>query len=386
MHLMVVVEDRISEWQAKGEVLEGYFNPDGAFDTITVLGLVADDPGAETLARLCAPARHLYVNAGIDRRWLMAMTAGLRPGRLVAVLRRLARQIDGPMPDVMRAYGDGLAAVAAAAIRRQTAIPYAVSIHTTADLTIQARYSGARDRIWRRLLRPAVHQALRDAGAIMAVYEPIRDFLPADVAEKTLVVPNVVGIPARPGIQVHRAGPLRALWLGRQMPGRDPRAIIAALEVTPNVTLTLIGDGPLLDSARRVASPFGDRTRFIPVMDNRNLCTSLGEYDVLVVNSGFREIPKTVMEASLVGLPVVVNRLPAAESPEYSDLSAVFVDGSPGGYAAVLRDLEGNPAKRRQLAHDTQDAAWRLWNPFDVAAQAADVLRGLTTDAGENGA
>ncbi len=117
MHLMVVVEDRISEWQAKGEVLEGYFNPDGAFDTITVLGLVADDPGAETLARLCAPARHLYVNAGIDRRWLMTMTAGLRPGRLVAVLRRLARQIDGPMPDVMRAYGDGLASVAAAANR-----------------------------------------------------------------------------------------------------------------------------------------------------------------------------------------------------------------------------------------------------------------------------
>ena len=117
MHLMVVLEDRISEWQAKGEVLEGYFNPDGAFDTITVLGLVADDPGAETLARLCAPARHLYVNAGIDRRWLMAMTAGLRPGRLVAVLRRLARQIDGPMPDVMRAYGDGLASVPAAANR-----------------------------------------------------------------------------------------------------------------------------------------------------------------------------------------------------------------------------------------------------------------------------
>ena len=87
-----------------------------------------------------------------------------------------------------------------------------------------------------------------------------------------------------------------------------------------------------------------------------------------------------------LGLPVVVNRLPAAESPEYSDLSAVFVDGSPGGYAAVLHDLEGNPAKRLQLAHDTQDAAWRLWNPFDVAAQTADVLRGLTPDAGENGA
>jgi hypothetical protein len=37
------------------------------------------------------------------------------------------------------------------------------------------------------------------------------------------------------------------------MPGRDPRPIFAALKVTPNVELTLVGDGPLHDAARRTA-------------------------------------------------------------------------------------------------------------------------------------
>jgi len=81
MHLMVVLEDRISEWDAKGEILDGYFNPAGAFDSVTVLGLVDDRPDEATIARLCAPARHRYLNAGIDRRELMFATFGLRPGR-----------------------------------------------------------------------------------------------------------------------------------------------------------------------------------------------------------------------------------------------------------------------------------------------------------------
>lgn len=383
MHLMVILEDRISEWDAKGEILDGYFNPAGAFDTVTVLGLVDDAPEDSTIARLCAPAHHRYLNAGINRRELMLSSFGLRPNRLASRLSRLAGDVVSDPPDIVRAYGDGLAAVAAAAFGREAQLPYAVSVHTTPDPQIQARYLSSRDRLWRRLLRPSVHQALRDAGAVMAVYAPIRDFLPSDIAEKTSVVPNVVGIDARVKISPAEGGPMRALWLGRQMPGRDPRPIIAALKVTPNVELTLIGDGPLHDAARRMAeeSGLGRRTTFIRAMKNRELCANLPRYHVLVVNSAFREIPKTVMEASLSGLPIIVNCLPAAESPEYSSLPVSFVNAEPGAYASALRDLESNSRKRVAIAQETQDVAWQLWNPDEVATQTADILRALVTGA-----
>jgi len=380
MHLMVVLEDRISEWEAKGEILDGYFNPAGAFDTVTVLGLVGDRPEDSTVARLCAPARHRYVNAGINRRELLLATFGLRPGLFESWLARRIGEVASDPPDVVRAYGDGLAAVAAAVIGRESQTPYAVSIHTTPDPEIQSRYRGSRDRLWRRLLGPSVHRSLRDADAVMAVYAPIRDFLPADIAAETILLPNVVGIGARPAIDPTNNGPMRALWLGRQMPGRDPRPIIAALKVTPNVELTLIGDGPLHDAACGMAEDLalGRRTTFIRSKENRELCASLPRYHVLVVNSAFREMPKTVMEATLSGLPVIVNRLPAAESPEYSSLSALYVDADSGSYASALRDLESNSRKRIAIARQTQDAAWRLWDPDRVAMQTADILRALS--------
>ena len=381
---MVVLEDRISEWETKGEILDGYFNPAGAFDRVTVLGLVGDRPADETIARLSGPAGHRYVNAGLDRRSLFLRTLGLRPGRLAGILGQLSDNVAEDPPQVLRAYGDGLAAVAAAAIGRRLQIPHAVSLHTTPDPEVQARHLGARDRLWRRLLVPAVLQSLRDAGAVMAVYAPIRDHLPPDIAARTVVVPNAVGIPSPPAFRTHDGGPLRALWLGRQMPGRDPRPVIRALETTPNTTLTLIGDGPLRAAAQRLAAERGlaARTKFIPALENRELCARLPDHDVLVVHSDFREMPKTVMEAALSGLPVVVNRLPAAQSPEYGDIPAVLVDAEPGAYAAALRDLEGNTPKREALARETQDAAWKAWNPGRVAEQAADLLRGLAAGQG----
>ncbi len=383
MHLMVVLEDRISEWEAKGEILDGYFNPAGVFDTVTVLGLVEDRPTDETIARLCAPAQPHYVNAGINRRGLMLASAGLHPGRLASLLTRLSGLVASNPPDVVRAYGDGLAAVAAAVVGRETRIPFAVSLHSTPDPKIQSRYLGTRDRLWRRLLLPSVLQALRDAGAVMAVYAPIRDFLPPDIAERTVVVPNVVGITARPPVNARSGIPMRALWLGRQIPGRDPRPVVAALKTAPNVELTLIGDGLLHEAAQRIAeeSGVGRRTTFVRAMENRELCAELSRYDVLVAHSAFRESPKTVMEATLSGLPVIVNRLPAAESPEYASLGAVYVDAQPGAYASALRDMEGNSRKRIEKAQEVQDAAWRLWEPARVATQTAEVLCALVMDA-----
>ena len=133
--------------------------------------------------------------------------------------------------------------------------------------------------------------------------------------------------------------------------------------------------------ARPKSNDVERRTTFVRAMENRELCASLPRYDVLVVNSAFREMPKTVMEATLSGLPVIVNLFPAAESPEYSGLRALFVDAESGAYASALRDMESNSRKRIAIARETQDAAWRLSDPEVVATKTADTLRALVTGA-----
>lgn len=380
MHLMVVLEDRISDWVAKGEILDGYFNPGAAFDTVTILSLLDDAPDHGAIARLCAPARGAFLTAGLRRSRIAAGSFGLRADKLASRLKRLAPLVSGVAPDVMRAYGDGLAAIACAAISDTTNVPFAISLHTTPDPAIQSRYLPIRDRLWRRLMRRASNHALRRAGSVMAVYSPILDFLPADVAARTEIVPNVVGIDAPPQFPDPVPGTFRAVWVSRQIPGRDPRPIVAALAQVPEARLTLIGDGPLHAETRRIAAKAGvaGRTEFIRSMDNRALCRSLQNFDAMVVNSSFREMPKSVIEAGLTGLPVIANRSPAAEVKEYDDLPVIFVDGDTSSYALGMQQLIRDPGNCRVAAQRMAEIAWTRWNPEVTAAKAAQTLTALT--------
>ncbi|NBT30016.1 MAG: glycosyltransferase, partial [Gammaproteobacteria bacterium] len=165
----------------------------------------------------------------------------------------------------------------------------------------------------------------------------------------------------------------------RHIPGRDAKPLLEALTLIPNVELTLFGEGPLLEATIRYAKSRGvnDRVRFVPSIENWRLCASLPEFDVLLVNSAYREMPKSVMEAALSGLPVVANLFPAADSPEYASIPAILVEGSPRSYAIALEQLAKNARSRNELAIRTLDAAWMQWDPATVARLSADLLIGL---------
>lgn len=379
MHLLVVLEDRISDWTAKGEILEGYFNPDAAFETITVLSLIADQPDPNALARLCAPAHCLHISAGIDRRYLALSTLGLRYGLLSRSMRALKARLDVDAPQVIRGYGDGLGAIAASILADQTGIPFVVSLHTTPDPLIQSRYLGFRDRIWRQLAKSSLSRALQNADGIIAVYSSIMDYLPAKIAEKAKVIPNVVGIGARSVQSPRETPPLKLIWVSRQMPGRDPRPVIGALMDLPEAELTLVGDGPLHQAAQRMIAMAGldNRVHVVPALENQRLCSILCDHDLMLVNSGFREIPKSVLEASLCGLPILVNRYPAETTVEYGHIPAIFVDGCAESYRDVIRDLIGDPGRLLALGRQTRKQAWEFWNPQTAGFRAAEMLRNL---------
>jgi glycosyltransferase involved in cell wall biosynthesis len=379
MHLLIVLEDRITDWETKGEILDGYFNPADAFGKVTVVSLLADTPRPETLARLCGDATVEFVCARVDRKTLFAATAGLRPGRLASRLRARLRDAVGTAPDVVRAYGDGLGAVAAAVLAAEMGAPYTISLHRTRDPDIERRFSERRDRIWRRAIAPAVERALGDADSIMAVYSPILESLPDALRARTVLTPNVVGVTARPQIAQREGGPFRAVWVSRHIPGRDARPVVRALGDAPGVELTLFGDGPGFGRARDLACELGlaARTTFVAAEENRRLCERLSEFDAILVNSAYREMPKSVMEAALSGLPVVVNRAPAAELPEYASIPALLVDGDARSYAAALRSLTDDASSGYERARATADAAWAQWDPAAVARRNADHLVAL---------
>ena len=387
MRLAVVIEDRIAELAAKGEVLDGYFNPVGAFGHITVISLFESAVPPAALARFCAPIMGVAIAGGLDRKALVLRTFGLRPRALGRALAPLAARVAATAPDLVRAYGDGLAVVAAAAVAARAGVPYVASLHTTPDRAAQARLLPWRDRLWRGLLLPAAAPALAGAAGLMAVYSPIVDALPPALRDRARVLPNVVGVTARiPRTVRADDARLRVLWVSRQIAGRDPRPVIAALAQVPAAELTLVGDGPLHAPARALALHLGlsDRVRFVASLDNRSLCARLGDYDVLAAHTLYREMPKSVVEAALAGLPLVLNRDPSSAVAEYAGLPVAWVDGSAESYARALARLAAGPSERLDLGAEIADQAWRRWNPSRIARATADYMVGIA--GGESGA
>ncbi|MFN4164125.1 MAG: glycosyltransferase [Ferrovibrio sp.] len=388
MHLAILLDERITDWEAKGEILPGYFNPADAFDQVTIIGLPMDNPGLDTIRDLSGKAQSAFISMGLDRKWLALALVVPGLACLKWALRPLLRQFAASRPDIIRAYGDGMAAGAAWVIGEALGIPYVVSLHTTPDPRRLSQFATPRDRLWRRLLRKAVRPALAKAGHVIAVYSPILGFLPPAVRDKTTVIPNVVaaGTEKRsetpdPDVPAADAA-LHVLWVGRLIPGRDPGPVVEAVLNTPDVYLTIVGDGPLRPIVQgRVAShPEGVRVNFIPSLPNSQLVARLAGWDVLAVRTDYAELAKPVMEAALAGLAVIVNREPSQSLEEYKGFPAIFVDATPASYAAAFTRLLNDRAGLRILAEDVRQESWRRWNPRDVALRAADVMRNVAEE------
>jgi glycosyltransferase involved in cell wall biosynthesis len=117
-------------------------------------------------------------------------------------------------------------------------------------------------------------------------------------------------------------------WAGRLVPLKNVAWLIDSLAALDcNLALQAL-DSPLLSAAelaRRAASRgLGDRVRFLP--PGRDLGTLLRSVDALVVASQHEGFPMVVVEAGLLGVPVIATRVGAL--PELFAEEILFLDGA----------------------------------------------------------
>ncbi|MCT1476686.1 glycosyltransferase family 4 protein [Microbacterium sp. p3-SID336] len=188
------------------------------------------------------------------------------------------------------------------------------------------------------VISPSAHQAeaLRIAG--LAAVE---------------VVPNPMPPMVMPGVPLQAIdGPLRILWVGRLTPESRVleflRAVVRAGEDLPpgSLSVTIVGDGPLLTEAREVAKTAstgtGSAIRFLGRVEPEGVQTLLRDSHLLAVTS-FGIDPQPI---------VVTEAFRAARSVLYVDprlreglAEAGILCGSPDvkGMAAMLRELAHHP-------------------------------------------
>jgi glycosyltransferase involved in cell wall biosynthesis len=278
-----------------------------------------------------------------------------------------------------------LNALLAAFIRESLGIPYVVSLHINRDEDIRRRAVTWQERLQSRALDALERTALRAADRVLPVYRPIVPYLERLGVTRYEVIYNVLDAGnLRPKTDYRLHDPAKILNVGRQFADKNPDHLIGALSRLQRAELTLVGDGPYHDRLREQAERSGlaDRVRFVRSTANDALCRMLGDFDLFAVHSEYWELSKAVIEASLSGLPVVVNRRRGEPVPELIGDHVRLVENTVEGYADALSSLIVDDRSRENLGRAAAAHAWERWAPAKMEARVAAIYRDLMSGAG----
>lgn len=380
--LLVIVPDRISSILEKGEYQPDYYNPGRLFDEVDILLTNDDRPDLARVQLTVGNARLRLWNHPDDLTLPPRIHPRLTPRRLrrwAAGGVEIARQVQ---PALIRCHGADWNTYLASRIKAELGIPYVVSLHINADVNPV-----------RRLVKPELsaeeqrHNAfyeylelagLRDADLVMPVYQPIVPYLERRGIARYEVCYNVLNhLHLRTKTDYRLASPPHLLYVGRLFDDKDPSHIIRAVATLPDVHFTIVGDGPLRPSLEALVAGLnvGTRVHFRPAVGNDALCASLPDYDLFVVHTEFFETSKSVLEALLTGLPVIINRRHGAPVPELEGDFVHFVENSTPAYRRAITQLLADHDARAALGRRAGAHAQRLWSPAVTTAKVEAIYR-----------
>jgi glycosyltransferase involved in cell wall biosynthesis len=160
-------------------------------------------------------------------------------------------------------------------------------------------------------LRLGARVALSRARVVLPVSQKLADEMHAvGIGTPFQVVPNAVDTSLfRPGPGGNGA---RLATVGvRAEKGVDVllRAVATVRARRPDVTLDVIGDGPLRADYQRLAAElgFGGAVTFHGFLDKARIAAILGDSDLFVLASRFENNPCALVEAQAAGLPAVAS-------------------------------------------------------------------------------
>ncbi|RLJ68001.1 glycosyltransferase [Sulfurisoma sediminicola] len=380
--LLVVIPDRLSDIIAKGELQPDYYNPGRVFDDVHILMCNDDRPDPEALKYLVGGAALTLHNYPDDLNLVGRRPEWMTEWRLRRWARGgvdIARRI---RPDLMRCHGADWNTYLASRIRAELGIPYVVSLHINADVNPVRRYLkpqlSAAEARHNRFYEHLEATGLRNADLVMPVYRPILPYLKRLGVARVEVCYNVLnGLHLKKKADYRLHQPARIVYVGRLLEEKNPENIMRALVRLPDAELTIVGDGPIRPRLEQQAIDLGisDRVIFRPAVANDELCELLAEQDIFAVHTEYWEISKSVLEALLTGLPLVINKRIGEPVPELEGDFAVKVDNTEEEYFAALHHLLHDDAARGELGQRALAHARANWAPEVTEAKYAAIYR-----------
>jgi len=235
--------------------------------------------------------------------WVPRLVESLSARAIVAVVREVEKS-EGPVDLIHSHFYSASVGVPEAA--KTLGVPYVHTEHSTWLLTSERG----------RTATPAGLNILRrvaaDASTLFVVSESLREAMVGHGIDARY---EVLGNPVNSSLFAVRTGgrigPSRLVTVGGIVPHKRHELLIRALHLMgstrPDISLTIVGDGPIrshledLSRQLRVSS----RVRFVGSVDRSVVAEELSSADVYVHSSSVETFGVSIIEALLSGLPVV---------------------------------------------------------------------------------
>jgi len=167
-----------------------------------------------------------------------------------------------------------------------------------------------------------------------------------------------------------------ATFIGRFMKQKDPLNHLRAIRRTESVKLMMVGDGPLLGSARRYVDE-NNLNGVVTLLGLRHdVPKILAGSDMFVLNSRWEGLPLTIIEAMLAGLPVIASRVGGvSELVEDGQTGFLVKPESPEVTAEKMGYLAKNPKRRREMGKAGREKALREFTEERMLDETENLYR-----------
>jgi glycosyltransferase involved in cell wall biosynthesis len=255
----------------------------------------------------------------------------------------------------------GTTGVEVSAACKRARVPLVVHFHgfDTSSHAVAARYLAG----YRRMFE--------DAQALIAVSTLMKNQLIAWGAPPAKIHLSVYGVDQT---RFNGAAPDQAaahfLAVGRFVEKKGPlltiRAFRNVVDADPTATLSMVGDGPLLDAARRTAAEMGlsDNIGFLGVRDHAGVSALMKkarafvQHSVTAADGDSEGTPVAILEAQMSGLPVVATRHAGIPEVVVPGETGFLVDeGDVIGMAAMMTKLALDPVLAGTLGKRARERA-----------------------------
>jgi glycosyltransferase involved in cell wall biosynthesis len=255
-------------------------------------------------------------------------------------------------------------------LKRVYGLPYLISLRG-ADVPSEEVKRFAKHY---RLLRPFIRWLWRDADALVAVSNGLREFALETTPELPIeVIPNAIELSVfTPPLHRNGDGPVNLLFVGRFNAFKNVEMLIEAVgylkaQGVENFELQLVGDGERRPQIERLVSEKG-LTKQVRlkgwVADRQAIVEQYRRADLFVTATTWEGMPNTVLEGMACGLPVVATRASGLEELVRDGVNGYLVNiNDATTMADRLAALINNPYERKRMSKESrkiaeQEFAW----------------------------